>query len=373
MKRITRRDFVGIAGAEILAGAVSQELKAQKNSPQAPKSASDHKALLPDHPDSSMKVADTNEDFAEDYFWIDDHTLLFLRLTPRKQGLFRAVLVDTTTGRKTLPQPFNVKNSAFLMGEPHSFLRAGSNWHWDHDYAPPRTTLSPDGQWLLWPTARTNPDVQWVAATLDGEQQLWKQIADPTSERKHLGNSAYWLHDKTGWVELVTRYSEKQYTLPRAHIYHLGNPAPVKTVEIEELGIGLDVGMTHDGRVMMYHPPENQDSITTAVFSLVGLEGDVVKPERLMVPIPKTQNVWEVTLSPQGDRLAWVLDEIRGGESINAIYVSNVDGTELRPIGTAPSVEISNHRYSSPNKVRWLPDGSRLSFRYNKGIHVVAS
>ena len=373
MRPITRRNFINIAGAGILAGTAPRELQAQGNLSQVPAETGDknNQVLLPDLTHISTKVADATEDFAEDYLWLDDHTLLFLRLTPKKKGIFHAVLVDTTTGRKTLPEPFNAKNSALLLGQSFGFGVEGSK-HWDYDYAPPKVTLSPDKQWLLWPTTIENPDFQWVAADFDGKQQIWKQMADPKSEIKHGGNEGYWLRDNTGWVELVQKYAKRRYTLTRANIYHLGNPAPVRAIDIEGLADGLKVGMTQEGRVMMYHPPDNQESITNAIFSLVSLEGKAVKAERVSMPIPKTSNVWQVTLSPQGDRLVWILDEVKGDSSQTVIYVSNLDGKALRAIGAAPSVEIKPGHYSSPANARWLPDGSRLSYRYNKEIYVVA-
>ena len=371
MRPITCRDFVSIAGAGILVSAVPEELNAQENVPQVPKpeGRKNHATLLRDLMHISTKVADTNEDFAEDYFWINDHTLLFLHLTPGKKGIFRGVLVDTASHQKTLAQPFNDKNGALLLGQ----MVGGSVdlKHWDYDFAPPRAALSSDRQWLLWPTEAGNPDFHWVAATLDGKQQIWKQVADPKSEMKGVGNNGYWLRDNTRWVEFVKKYANRKFTLTSANIYHLGNPSPVRRLPVEGLEAGLDVGVMQDGRVMLYHLPDKQDMMTQSTFSLVSLEGDTAKVERLMVSIPQTRSVWEVLLSPQGDRLAWVLDEISAGTSTNIIYVSQVDGKDLRPVGTAPGIEISTNHYSSPEKVRWLPDGSRLSFRYNKGIRTV--
>ncbi len=373
MKAITRRDFLGIAGAGIFAGAVPYQLKAQEHLLQDAKSAGNknNKALPPDLMSLSQKVVDTNEDFAEDYFWINDHTVLFLRLTPKAKGIFRAVLVDTTTGQKTLPQPFNTKNSSFLLGQSFGFGVDGSK-HWDYDYAPPRVTLSPDGQWLLWPTTFGNPDFLWIAAAFDGRQQLWNQTADQKGAIQYVGNDGYWLRDSTGWVELVRKYANKKYTLTHANVFHLGAVEAVKTVRVDGWQDGLDVGMTHDGRVMMFHPPANQANITQAVFSLVSLDKEEVQAERLAVSIP-TSYVWQVTLSPQGDRLAWVLEERRDGAQLHVIYVSDLDGKELRPIGAAPGVQIRNNRYSMPSKVRWLPDSSRLSFIYNKAVRVVTA
>ena len=136
MEPISRRDFASIAGAGILVSAVPEELNAQETVPQVPKpeGGKNHKTLLSDLTHISTKVADTNEDFAEDYFWIDDHTLLVLHLTPGKKGIFRGVLVNTASHQKTLAQQFNDKNGAFLLGQSFGF---GVGNHWDYDYAPP--------------------------------------------------------------------------------------------------------------------------------------------------------------------------------------------------------------------------------------------
>ena len=80
--------------------------------------------------------------------------------------------------------------------------------------------------------------------------------------------------------------------------------------------------------------------------------------------------MWEVKLSHQGDRLAWILigeDEDR----LRTLCVSNVDGTEMRTLGSAGSIKIGPGRYSSLGDLTWLPDGTGLSFTYNRAIWVL--
>ena len=250
MEPVNRREFIGMAGAASLTALVSTQLPAQPpptdTAVQPPVQAD---ASVPHLMEVATKVADTSDVFGEDYLWLNNHTLLLWELIP-DSDTFRAALVDTHTGERTLPQEFNARNNPFLKGRLFRATIEGSN-HWEEHYLSPRTTASFDGRWILWQTAF--PASEWIAATIDGEQRRWnKDLFD--AEVRSADNQAFWLRDGKRWAELVSRYQDETDTLPRANIYELGNDSPIKSVPIEGLRDGLPVGVTHDGKIMMFHP-----------------------------------------------------------------------------------------------------------------------
>jgi len=94
----------------------------------------------------------------------------------------------------------------------------------------------------------------------------------------------------------------------------------------------------------------------------------------------------QVVLSPHADRVAWVFHQRylspllvlskRVGLPFNAeaieettIYVSRIDGTEMREIGTAPSPTDA----SQDVEIKWMPSGKRLSFVYKNVLYTISA
>lgn len=369
MRSMKRRDLLRITGVGMLAGAVSAE--AQQAHGQAGPPAQE-KERLPNLRKLAKKVAPAEDVSAEDYFWLNDHTLLFLHLTPKTKNIFRAVLMDTITGQKSLPETFNRQNAALLRGREFG---VGAGQHWDYFFDPPVVALSPDGRWLLWQTTFGEPELEWVCATLDGKQTRFKAAVDPANEGQLSGGTAYWLQDSSAWVEMPRRYTRKQkhYTLAQINVYRPDAIQPVKSTTIEEVEDGLPAGLLADGRFLLFQPPDGQGVQTKAVFTAIDPNAPEAKQERRTIPIPPTSLVEEVVLSPNGDRLAWLLMRKIDQEEVNTIYVSRSDGTQMRAVGAAPTiVRKGTPGFSLPEKLRWLPGGTQLSFRYDYAIHVLA-
>ncbi len=106
---------------------------------------------------------------------------------------------------------------------------------------------------------------------------------------------------------------------------------------------------------------------------------------RYEVRMPGRAYVEELTLSPQGDRIAWVLvrepknKELFSGEGRGELWISRVDGSQMHCIGLLGKESqmwkhidqmihpfIPTDYYDFPMQVRWLPDGKRLSFLYSQ-------
>jgi hypothetical protein len=237
-------------------------------------------------------------------------------------------------------------------------------------YLPPNATLSPDGKWLLWNHVDF-PRSQWVAAAFDGQQQQWAQGSDPASTEAYLPNHALWMPDSTRWVELVSRLKNDIYSIHLAHKYAMGGTTPVSTVHISGLQDGLPVGIRQDEVVVMDNSPRRTDApIRQIDLSLVSLGADKVTAQQLSVPIPVSAAVADVRLSPQGERLAWILEQEHDKTRLYTLYTADADGAHARPIGSAPGMQIGK-AYSWPRELRWLPDGKQISFVYQNAVYTL--
>src|SRR5258708_3837066 len=104
--KVNRRDLLRLAGAgsltTVLSGSSDAEASGEKIAGRQGKAAAGlaRSSLM----QKSHRTAAASDSLDESYFWLDGHTLLFLRRAPGKT-VFRAVLVDALTGRETLPQP----------------------------------------------------------------------------------------------------------------------------------------------------------------------------------------------------------------------------------------------------------------------------
>jgi hypothetical protein len=370
MQSIPRREFISIVAAGCLAGCSPED---------DPREAKREKGPIPldseanssgsDLMQNAVKVAATQDDLNEDYFWGDDHTLLFLRGVPNKD-VFHVVLFDTKTGQETLPEAFNAKNSPLMKGKSMTVSFEGSGEQ-EHHYLPPTAALSPDGKWLLWQSTSSFPDGQWIAATLDGQSQQWKQGSDAGSEFPGISTHPVWLRDSSGWVELVSRYANQTYTITQANLYRLGKTDPVKRIRIRGLDDGLLAGVTQDDRVMMHHPDDPRASeVTQAEFSRIGLDAETVSAQKLTFSLPTSADAADFILSPHGNRLAWILKREREPSRQYTLYIANADGTGIHPIGSTEGVQVGKG-YSWPRDIRWLPDGKRLSFVFKKAVWVI--
>ena len=316
---------------------------------------------------TATKTAAAPESMDESYFWRDNNTLLFLRRAPG-ETVFRAVLVDALTGKETVPQAFNDRNSPLMESSRMLVSYAGSLESEMH-YLPPTAAMSSDGKWLLWSNTASRARRQWVAATFEGQQQAWAQGIDPYNSTTDIGGHAFWMPDSERWVELVNRYKNCVYSIHYANVYEPGKPAPIRTVRIRGLRDGLPVGIRQDGTVVMHTSfYERGKPVQQIDLSLVSVEADTATARKLSVPIPISNRVSDVKLSPRGDRLAWILEQERSGKRLYTVYIADADGAHVRPVGSVEGI-TSGTGYTWARDLQWLPDGKQVSFVYKRAIY----
>ena len=70
----------------------------------------------------------------------------------------------------------------------------------------------------------------------------------------------------------------------------------------------------------------------------------------------------EVSLSPQGDRLIWLL-KFSKKETQEQIWVSSREGKEMKVVARIPKEGIGG--------LQWNPDGKRVSFEYQEKLWIL--
>lgn len=94
---------------------------------------------------------------------------------------------------------------------------------------------------------------------------------------------------------------------------------------------------------------------------------------------PENMQIGQQALSPDGDRIAYVVDgapnppfpewlyrlipSLKKPGHIVALYVSRLDGSDMREVGRVPSGTITH--------LQWVPGGHNLSFVYGETLYVV--
>lgn len=107
------------------------------------------------------------------------------------------------------------------------------------------------------------------------------------------------------------------------------------------------------------------------------------KTRKYAISPPHHGTMEGISLSPQGDRLAWTvfIEDTRIGpaarigqpQSLVEIWTSKVDGTDMRLIGGKTVRHRGPHEGSvdDPDLIRWTPDGKRLSYVLGDSLWIV--
>ncbi|HKA18175.1 MAG TPA: hypothetical protein VKN18_07650 [Blastocatellia bacterium] len=297
------------------------------------------------------------------YWWVSKEEIVLLKPATRNSKRFTLHRLNVTTGRQRAFDRFNLTADI-----------PGVRWHlstygipgYKVAYWTPRCTLSSDGEWFLWLRNKAT----WVAASLDGTtRREWE-------EEHSIPSDCCWLQDSERWVQLVTHYQRQRYTLVKAIVRSVVRQSRARTTVIK-VPDGLLLGVTHHNSILLY----NSDYAKPA--SKVMFREFSLSPKRptrrYSIRLPESGTLSGAALSKAGDRLAWIMSV--GDQTFPREYlfwVSDLDGKNIVELGRTSSITAGPLSRSTkqkgfyPGSVRWLPDGSEVSFVNDTHLYRVA-
>ncbi len=324
--------------------------------------------------------------------WLSDRDVILMPYR-QDQSRFEFVELDTVSG---LRQPLPGLNRALhaelqprlatsrTLGTPGGPAIPVVSRH-----IPPQCDLSPDHQWLLClpPTLAAG----YSATSLDGSKQLrWKGL---TAVRTFvpLYNCPVWLRDSHRWITddltLVHTSYGVQVTLrdSREPKESYSLPFDLALRKMKRIGCTLDDRIVFVDMGVADFTPHFVTSVDMADCSLTPA---AARPNRYAVRLPVPAQLRLVSVSRQGNRLAWLLQYDKGSTAETilhrilpavivhphptlGLFVSSVDGTGMVEIGHKAVVPAKPFDPEIAN-VQWLPGDRRVSFICNDALYTVA-
>ncbi|HZO87812.1 MAG TPA: hypothetical protein VFB38_05690 [Chthonomonadaceae bacterium] len=278
-------------------------------------------------------------------------------------------------------------------------------------------TLSPDGHWLVGWEPEIAHDTNGEAAVekgtmkaafLDGSRVI-KRIPSPEDKWSSGSVNPLWLPDSRHWVVLLAGQQGLYAMVESLNVPGILQKVPIGypqgiTGMSAFLGSRL-LGSTGPDRILatpFYAAPSvskgPQRRISFYEFSI--RPGAGIKDVRQYTvtlpkgPAPHNRDVAlrageEVALSPQGDRLAWLLhlrqepDRMtrflsrwipwlrRAPKGAMVLRTSRLDGNDIQDVGYMQIQPDEFLRWFQPYRLQWLPGGKRLSFLYKDAVWTV--
>jgi hypothetical protein len=133
-----------------------------------------------------------------------------------------------------------------------------------------------------------------------------------------------------------------------------------------------------DGILIHWHQHTGEDIMVYDVDAGHGVR----KTRKFIIHPPGKGRVFDLALSPVGDRLAWnvYVPSTRSAsahnrqQSVIGLYVSQIDGTGMGLVGDMPVRTINQFEGFgpfAPNLIHWTPDGKQISYMLGDSIYVV--
>jgi len=260
----------------------------------------------------------TGYEFGKTYHWVAPHTLLAV-LFPTNYNVgedYRQVVrIATDTGHVSFLQPKN------------DLTREATNW-----------AFSPDGHRYLFCTYDDKGFAYYLCATDNAKpEKVYSERSNglPCYPFAWLGDSHHWLSmtgsDKPVELRSLSSIPASRLKIPR---------------NFETGSLLLSAGPTH---TILQQSWDSEEELRMVRISILNL--DLPASSRQMeVPLPALANVMEVSLSPRGDRLAWLLHVRHEASFYNRVCRLS---RFLRPISRRDSdqIWITELNGSSPHLV----------------------
>jgi hypothetical protein len=346
-------------------------------------------------------LADTSHWEDAGHYWLPDQALLLLRYFPLGNGsnTYSASRYDLASHQET-PLP----------GLTAALSKAA--------YFPDMIQVSPDGKWLRWtdfPSAPVGEDAfvqKVIVASLDGQHREEWHLKD--------ANNYFWLSDSRHWIA-VHSIGESQKN--RARIYSLDDPRRVQSLKIDPTMPDLyDRWMSVSNDTMLLDT--GSWTVQSASDEIIALQIDlhsIQSRSRTKVALPPNAEIIDILYSPQGDRIAWVLNLhstpvfaaflrrllpsfSAPPQTALSLWVSRADGSEMHeighlqrqieidvpkipvattgpapstnPVGKIPQVFLSDSENPKTDTTaegwQWMPDGKRISFIQKSTLYSVS-
>ncbi len=367
--------------AWLLVGGVGLIL-ASVNTAGAQKATPQLASLMP----HATRLADASTWVSPLYLWQSPHTVLTFRGDNNGDCVFSFALVDTLTGKSRPQSQLNAQWKQYLSTLPGRGPRCILD-----------ASLSPDGRWLYLTTkftTRLRPhEIVLHTGPADGGVLLGLDAQPNPSVNQPKGAEMFW-----GWSPAWTPDSLFALDVSEAgglHQYSVtGDPQPRQGPQsvppsalfsVAQSGDVKTLGITEDARLLVASIGSLGDYVQKINLVSLALNPSQVPPTVRPVSLPQGRWWSHVEISPNGKRLAWVLDRFQR-ESLDKseaderenqheeFWISRVDGTGFRPLGWVNRAQDERRelaQWQFPKAVHWTPDSGHLSFVYKDVLYTV--
>lgn len=324
-------------------------------------------------------------DAEEQIGWVSDHELLVRHDGPADKKTYHDHIL---VAESYVFEIYDVEKRTKTLCNALTdwFNQQYSNWNY-------QLTLSPDGKrLLLW--QNTMHRRGGGILNLDG-------TGGRTWEYTYAGNIGdwrlAWMSDSQRWSEVGTELGKDEPSQIR--IYRVDDVAR-KAFETKSLPSNitssLNCWVVSPDRLLSadWEPFESDIESTTppsaaqaVTISETLLAEKPVPAKTHEILLPKGYELHTMRISPNGDRIVWVLDQRyipsfrlflkrwfprleAKEEAYQSLWVSRTDGCAMRELGR---VSVKPEVVSSLEEVNWLPGGKRLAFVYENHLFTVTT
>jgi hypothetical protein len=260
-----------------------------------------------------------------------------------------------------------------------------------------QAAVSPDGKWIVWLAGRANvggAQLIWMTISLDGKH--W------TERPRYPGSYGIvvWSHDSQSGIGLFDTWIDQLHD--KEHfagvVYNVYNGKERRfDFSIPVTPHGVDYGywdllaQRSNGHLILEFVQTGDHPKSEVFFADIPLAREKGAPKQWAIHMPPNAYIFEVALSPIGDRLIWNLRFEAPGYSYNRplseaerkqerseIWLSRLDGSGMQRLGNLV-FDISLLSPDDPNffegprlvGLQWSPDGKRISYIYDKALYLV--